>query len=103
MGLLITNEISTNAGTSTQAYVNITEIKIARLANIRVKANLYLSLQDKLDNPENTVISNSVFSTIHLDLSESFVDIEETAIYELAYFKLKELLTNSGLTVEDSI
>jgi hypothetical protein len=103
MGLLITNQISTNAGTSTEAYLNISEINIARRANIRVKTNLYLSLQDKIDNPNNTVISKAVYSTIHLDLSETFVDVEEIAIYELAYSKLKELLIESGLTVEDSI
>jgi hypothetical protein len=103
MGLLITNQLSTNAGVTTEAYLNIAEITVRRRESIKVKTNLYLSLQAKAENDKATVNSNLVYSSIHFDISESFIDVEEVAIYELAYAKLKEALIANGLEVEDQL
>jgi hypothetical protein len=102
MGLLITNQISTDACVTSEAYVNIQSIKITKGQNISVSTNIYASLADKLENPENTVISRSVYGTISFSPIGSPNELEDVAIYELAYFKLKEALISSGLTVEDS-
>ena len=40
MGLLITNQLSTNAGVTTEAYLNIAEITVRRRKSIKVKTNL---------------------------------------------------------------
>jgi hypothetical protein len=103
MGLLITNQLSTNAGVTTEAYLNIAEITVRRRESIKVKTNLYLSLQAKTENDKATVNSDLVYSSIHFDISESFIDVEEVAIYELAYSKLKDALIANGLEVEDQI
>jgi len=103
MGLLITNQLSTNAGVTTEAYLNIAEITVRRRKSIKVKTNLYLSLQAKTENDKATVNSDLVYSSIHFDISESFIDVEEVAIYELAYSKLKDALIANGLEVEDQI
>ena len=114
MGLKITSELYTDAGVSSEVYVNIETIKIVKKNQLIVSLNNYLNKSAREDNERDTILCRQLYSSICVPLtSESddpdsidstlFTELTTTYIHEFAYSKVKEKLTGAGLTVEDEI
>jgi hypothetical protein len=99
MGLIITTEITTDSGTTSSAYINVDRIDISKERDTKVFLNLYLSKQAREDNYKETALSKSVIKMFKIKPDE----LDLSAIYSDVYMKLKAILEESGLTVEDDI
>lgn len=99
MGLIITNEISTDAGSTSEAYINISKFEIKNGAGASAFVNLYINQADRDANSQDTVSSRSILRRFGV----SFEDLDLSNIYASLYAKLKTKLEDSGLTVIDEI
>lgn len=106
MGLKITTEIYTDAGASSEAYVNIEAINFEKGRGLSVKLNNYLNKEAKDLNPNDKIICRKLFASVFIQVengSPEFENLVSTSIYALAYNKVKERLIENGLSVEDDL
>lgn len=100
MGLIITSEIQTGGGATSEAYVNIRKYTLNKGKAVDAWISLYLSKADRDESELNKVDSYQVYS--RLGISE-LTDLETKSIYQFAYAELKDRLEEKGLTVIDDI
>lgn len=114
MGLKITTELYTDAGVSSEVYVNIETIKIVKKNQLIVSLNNYLNRSAREANEKDTILCRQLYSSICVPLtiesrnpdsidSTLFTELTATYIHEFAYSKVKEKLSIAGLTVEDDL
>ena len=68
MGLKITSELYTDAGVSSEVYVNIDSIKIINKDNLIVSLNNYLNKEARDENPRDTIVARGLYSSIGIPL-----------------------------------
>ena len=106
MALIITSEIATDGGVTSEAYLNIQKVSFTKDKAIDVWVNLYLSQNSREENPGSTVKSNQVYSRFGMGNTGSPSALEllgHETLYEVAYSEIKSILESKGLTVEDTI
>ena len=99
MGLIITSEINTDSGVTSEAYVNISKFEVFKDGGARVSFKLYLNKTVRDTNPSDTSSSKIIFTKFKV-MNE---DLDISAIYPSIYTRLKTLLESEGLTVTDDI
>ncbi len=70
MGLIITNEIYTNAGVTSELYININRIDITKNAMVFCAINLYLNKSVREENDADFLNTSLVSSTLHSNYVE---------------------------------
>jgi len=100
MGLIITSEIQTSGGATSEAYLNVSKYTLNKGKAIDAWISLYFNKADRDENERKTVESYEVYS--RLGISE-LTDLETKSIYQFTYAELKEKLEEKGLTVIDDI
>tara|TARA_R110002074_G_scaffold33472_11_gene93213 strand:+ start:595 stop:897 length:303 start_codon:yes stop_codon:yes gene_type:complete len=100
MGLIITSEIQTSRGATSEAYLNINRYSMRKGRPADIWISTYLNKESRDESELNKVDSYQVYS--RLGISE-LTDLETESIYQFAYSKLKEVLEEKGLTVIDDI
>jgi hypothetical protein len=101
MGLIITNEIYTNAGVTTALYININRFDINKDAMVFIATNLYLNKDARELNVGDTVNTRQVAPILRLDYLDIREQLKTLTIHEILYSKLKESLESQGHTVVD--
>jgi hypothetical protein len=99
MGLIITNEINTDGGSTSTSYLNISSFKVDKDSDTRVFLNLYLSKEAKDANPRDTVSSQVIIKRFGI----SPEDFDTSNVYTSLYSRLRTILEEAGFTVEDDI
>lgn len=106
MGLKITTELYTDAGPSTESYVNIESIEIKKDRGLQISLNSYLNREARDLDPNITVTCKKLYARIFVPIesdSPEFEEISTTSIYSFAYSKVKAKLEESELSVEDDV
>ena len=101
MGLKVTSQVYTNKGLTNEMYLNIQKISIDKNERNLVIINQYLNKDDRDENEYNICNSFDIPSIMMLDLN--VVSLSTNYVYVLVYTKIKEVLTEKGLVVEDLI
>ena len=112
MGLTITSEINTDAGTTTSAYLNITECVYRKNngytgdGSLDITTNLYLDEAARISEPSIVVSSAGIYKYFGYtggspDVLTGLKDTDN--LFEFAYSQIKETLENLGFTVEDAV
>ena len=99
MGLIITSEINTDSGITSEAYLNISKFEVFKDGGAKASFKLYLNKTTRDNDPSDTASSKIIFTKFKV-MSE---DLDISAIYPSLYSRLKSLLELDGLTVEDDI
>jgi hypothetical protein len=99
MGLIITNNINTDSGSTSESYINISKFEVTKDGDTQVFLNLYLNKIARDANSLDTVTSRAVIRRFGI----SQVDLDVSNIYVSLYAKLKTKLEDAGLTVIDEI
>ena len=103
MGLIITNEICTDAGLTSELYLNIRRFEIVKDSVVVINLNRYLNKEARLANERDIVNTRQVRDILHINYSEIKDLINSSTLHEAIYTKLKESLTTTGLaTVDDT-
>lgn len=106
MALIITSEIATNGGVTSQGYLNIQKLSLSKDIAVDIWVNLYLSESTRLDYPEKKVISMQVpkrFGIANEGSPDALSLLGSETIYKFAYSEIKHVLESRGLVVEDSL
>jgi hypothetical protein len=103
MALIITNEISTDAGLTSELYLNIRRIEIIKNSILTVNLNRYLNKESRETNEFDFINTRQIPNSLPIDSEEITDLISESAIYPLIYAKVKSFLETAGFTVEDDI
>jgi hypothetical protein len=103
MALIITNEISTDAGITSELYVNIRRIEIVKNSILTVNLNRYLNKESRENNEFDQIITRQIPVSLPINNEEISSEIGESSIYSLIYSKVKRFLEDSGFTVEDDL
>jgi hypothetical protein len=103
MGLKITDQIYTNGGATTEAYLNIEKAILTKDGFLAIHINSYLSLADRVTDPSNIVNSKQLYTRVAFTEFGSPSILETLNIYEASYSLLKDKLESNGLTVVDEI
>jgi hypothetical protein len=103
MALIITNEISTDAGLTSRLYLNIRRIEIIKNSILTVNLNRYLNKESREANEFDFINTRQIPNSLPIDSEEITDLISESAIYPLIYAKVKSFLETAGFTVEDDI
>ena len=101
MGLIITNEIYTNAGVTSELYININRLDIVKNSMVFCAINLYLNKTAREENDADIVNTRQVSSTLNSNYLEIEDQLKTLTIHEILYAKLKESLEAQGHTVID--
>jgi hypothetical protein len=99
MGLIITSEINTDSGITSEAYINISKFEVFKEGGAKASFKLYLNKTIRDTDPSDTVSSKAIFTKFKV-MNE---DLDISAIYPSIYARLKTLLESDGLTVTDDI
>ena len=102
MGLIITSDLSTSGGNTSEAYVNIKKYTLSKgeVTGFDVWLNLYVNKAASMSTPMETVTSNLVYFRVGtIDVT----DLNLETIYAFAYSIVKEKLEANGLVVIDDI
>lgn len=114
MGIIIKSDISTNKGTTNSAYLNIKKVTFRKgdgvftqIDSLDIDVNLYLSKSDRELSPLTKVISASVpryFGAADIGSPGYLQDLSGSSnMFEVAYAKIKDKLSEGGLITEDDI
>ncbi len=103
MALIINDQISTDGGSTSEAYLNIQKIEIVKDGGLSVFLNLYLNEAARQANPNDKVSSRQIYSRVGLSMEDVSADLNSESIYTVAYSKIKSKLEGNGLTVSDSL
>jgi hypothetical protein len=103
MALIISNQLSTDGGSTSEAYVNIQRIDIMKGAGLSVFLNLYLNEAARQADPNDVVRSRLVPARLGISIDAVSTDLATDNIYSVAYGKVKEQLEAGGLTVSNQI
>lgn len=107
MGLIITSEIFSDGGNTSEAYVNIRKYNLIKDTGLGTTLNLYLNKESRENDPSDTVESKSVPNSFGISADaespSDFILLNDETIYKFTYGKLKEYLESKGLTVEDDL
>ncbi len=101
MGLIITDEIYTNAGLTTTLYININRINIVKNSAIFSEVNVYLNKEARELSEGDIINTRQVAPSIYFNYSEISEQLKSSTIHEILYSKLKESLESQGHTVID--
>lgn len=101
MGLIITDEIYTNAGVTSELYININRINIVKNAAIFSEVNVYLNKETRELSEGDIVNTRQVTPSIYFNYSEISEQLKSSTVHEILYAKLKESLESQGHTVID--
>lgn len=99
MGLIITTEINTDSGSTSNAYINLAKFNVIKGGGVRAFVNLYLNKEVRDINDKDTALSKDVTNRFGIGSEE----LDSSDIYSSLYAKLKSILEEAGLTVEDDI
>lgn len=99
MGLIITSEINTDSGVTSEAYVNISKFEVFKDGGAKASFKLYLNKTVRDTDPSDTSSSKIIFTKFKV-MNE---DLDISTIYPSIYTRLKTLLESEGLTVTDDI
>jgi hypothetical protein len=99
MGLIITNEINTDGGSTSTGYLNISSFKVTKDSDTPVFLNLYLSKSARDANTKDTVSSQVIIKRFGISPD----DLDTSNVYTSIYTKLRTILEEAGFTVEDDI
>lgn len=103
MALIINDQISTDGGSTSEAYLNIQKIEIVKGSGLSVSLNLYLNEAARQANSDDRVSSRQVYSKVGIATEEVATDLNSESIYTVAYSKIKAKLEEGGLSVSDSL
>jgi len=123
MGLIITNEVYSDSGTTSEAYVNIKKYEYVKDTNLKLHVNAYISLEERENNKDNTIKSKLIPQRVDFsnykagspvmengepvkeeeEKPSELVKLTDENLYQVSYSKLKEYLESNGLTVKDSL
>ena len=121
MGLIIKDEIKSNGGNTTEAYIRIFNYTYYKGNSLGVSAHLYLNKGERDANENDMIISKDIqIGNFYfpgakslgsaspeekrtIEIIEDFEGLNTQSIYEFAYAKLKEKLQEKGWTVEDDL
>lgn len=103
MALIINDQISTDGGSTSEAYLNIQKIEIVKGSGLSVSLNLYLNEAARQADSSDKVASRQVYSRVGIATEEVATDLNSESIYVVTYSKIKAKLEESGLTVSDSL
>lgn len=103
MALIINDQISTDGGSTSEAYLNIQKIEIVKGGGLSVFLNLYLNEAARQADSNDKVTSRQVYSRVGIAIEEVATDLNSESIYAVAYSKIKLKLEGNGLTVSDSL
>ena len=106
MGLKITTELYTDAGASSEVYINIDSIRFNRENGVFLKLNNYLNKDSKEIDKDDKITCKRLLNTFFIDVknpSSEFNELTSESIHSFSYTKLKEKLISDGLTVEDDL
>ena len=103
MALIITNQISTDGGSTSEAYLNIQKVDIIKDSELSVFLNLYLNKTARQTDVTDVVKSRQVYSRVGIAFVDVSTDLTTDSIYSVVYSKIKAKLEETGLTVENDI
>jgi len=121
MGLKITTELYTDAGVSSEVYINIKSIEILNKDRLVVTLNNYLNQEARSSSYQDTITCRRLFRSIGILLITKESEIEESPespsrqddtefnkltsmpVHAYVYSKIKEKLIEGGLEVEDDL
>lgn len=112
MGLKITDEINTDKGVTSEAYINIAsqsfkkaDCKLLENDSFDVGLNLYINEEARVNDPSNTCISAAVPKYLGYSDIGSPSQLEglkgDKNAFAFAYSLIKESLEERGFTVVD--
>ena len=99
MGLIITNEINTDGGSTSTGYLNISSFKVTKDSDTPVFLNLYLNKEARDTDPRDTVSSQVIIK--RFGISSEYFDTSN--VYTSLYSRLRTILEEAGFTVTDDI
>jgi hypothetical protein len=100
MGLIIKTEINTDGGSISNSYMNISKFEVDSESEARVYLNLYENKAIREEDPiKNLIFSKSVVRRFGLSKEE----LDKTDVYNSMYTRLKSILEESNLEVEDDL
>jgi hypothetical protein len=106
MGLTITTQIYTNAGPSSEAYINIESIEVKKNQGIIVKLNNYLSKELRELDPSSKIVSAALYDRVFIPIepeSTELAELDTNPIHAFAYSKVKNKLIADSLSVVDDL
>jgi len=103
MALIINDQIFTDGGSTSNAYLNIQRVDMIKDGGLSIFLNLYVNEAARQANVHDVVKSRQVYSRIGLSMDEVSANLTSDSIYTVAYSKVKEKLEANGLTVLDHI
>lgn len=99
MGLIITSEINTDSGTTSNAYVNLSRFDVMKDTGANAFVNLYLNKEARDIDAGNTCSSKVIVKRFGINAEE----LDSSAIYNSLYARLRFILEEVGFIVEDDI
>jgi hypothetical protein len=106
MGLKITTELCTDAGLSSEVYVNIKSISISKNGTVSGLLNNYLNREARDLNEHDTISCRRLRSDFLIPIGKEtpyFDELISQSIYSFVYSKLKEQLAYSDIVAEDDL
>ena len=106
MALIITSEIATNGGVTSEAYLNIAKLTFSKDRSADVWVNLYLNETAREEQEKVTVSSMQIprrFGINDKGSPSALSLFSSETLYQVAYDEIKMVLEDRGLTVIDAI